>query len=129
MRSIILSLLVCISVSLTACGGNITSSKSEIATKVKQIIKNEKVSAGKEFTVEALDKLDSELLFINEDKIENISVTVAFSGKDYNSLGKDFYDIQIHGVLDDKNLMTELFLFTDEEGKVVDVGTWSRTLN
>lgn len=128
MKKILLGLLVCLSFNLTACGGNVTSSKTEIATTVKGVVQDKEVKAGKEFTKDALEKLKSELEFINSDNIENVSVTIAFSGQGYNSLNKDFYDVQVHGKLGDNQLTVELFLFTDEKGKVTDVGTWSRTL-
>lgn len=128
-KIILLGLVASMLLNITACGRDITSNRTEIATKVKSVVQNREVTSGKEFTDEALEKLQNQLSFINADNIKNVAVTIAFSGKGYNSLNRDFYDVQIHGVIEEQLLTTELFLFTDETGKITDIGTWSRTLN
>lgn len=125
----ILILILTVSFNITACGGNTISSKQEISTSIKQAINGEKLKECKVITKEGIESLKAELMFINEYNATNISVNTTFSGKDYNSLNKDFYDSQIIGLVGDKILKVELFLFTDENGRITDVGTWSRTIN
>lgn len=137
-------LMICVAMNLTSCGGRNTASMGhEIGAMVREVANKaiemnlathdenaevEQVKQRSFITDEAFGMLQDELSFIGGYGIENMTSSVAFSGAEYNSLGKDFYDVQISGLSGSKTLTTELFLFTNESGKIIDVGTWDRKL-
>lgn len=123
-----LGLLVLLGLMLVGCGKKSTTYTHSITVMVKDATLQNKISSydKKVITEEAYEKLQTELEYLNG--APTLVVKVNYSGKDYNSLGKDFYDINVSGVIQNKTGNAEIFLFVDEKGKIIDVGAWWKTL-
>ena len=123
-----LGLLVLLGLMLVGCGKKSTTYTHNITVMVKDATLQNKISSydKKIITEEAYEKLQNELEYMNG--APTLVVKVNYSGKDYNSLGKDFYDINVSGVIQNKTGNAEIFLFVDEKGKIIDVGAWWKTL-
>lgn len=131
----VLAVLMCLSlICLSACSRNTTTLKHEIVQEANKIVNTGGVEDDNKEKIpvwiekEAYNELKDELEFMNSFNLDNVTSKVDYSGRGYNSLGKDFYDLYISGLskTGGKYISAEIFLFIDEKGKVNKVGTWSR---
>ncbi len=124
LRVVLASLLV--GASLTGCS-NTATFDNQLKEICKGIISTDgDVKYKKVMTSEAFGELTGELGYMLGS--QNVYVDVRYTPSHLNSLGKDYYDITATGLNDGKHCKAELFLFTDADGKIIDVGAWLKTV-